>query len=191
MEQKLKNLTYIVLIGFLVNIFLTAGLYFKTFNTSNNEGNSNNDSTKTYDVSKMTKVNVDGAKALFDSKEIQVLYIGRSDCSVCIDTVPVLNEVQKELNYVTNYLDLNSVSNWKTELKPLADLMTVKTKLTTTVRNEEGESEKVTLDDTMGNIFIKYGFTPTIVIIKDGKMVDGFIGYKDHDTVKKLVEKYM
>ncbi len=43
----------------------------------------------------------------------------------------------------------------------------------------------------MGNIFIKYGFTPTIVIIKDGKMVDGFIGYKDHDTVKKLVEKYM
>ena len=69
--------------------------------------------------------------------------------------------------------------------------MTVKTKLTTTVRNEEGESEKVTLDDTMGNIFIKYGFTPTIVIIKDGKMVDGFIGYKDHDTVKKLVEKYM
>lgn len=192
LEIKLKNLTNIVILGFVILGLLIIGLYFKgnsvTNETTKNEEKSSN---STYDVSKMNEVDVAGALNLFKKDGLQVLYIGRSDCGVCVETVPVLNKVQDELKYKTNYFDLNSTKNWQTEMKELADLFTVKTTVKTTVKNKDGKAETVTLNDTIGKIFLEYGFTPTIIVIKDGKMVDGFIGYKDYDTMKSLIEKYV
>lgn len=184
LEIKIKNLTYIVLIGFIVITILIVGLYFKdgipTKSSTNNTntGTNNNQSTTNYDVSKMNAVNVEKALALFNEKGTHILYIGRSDCSSCISTVPVLNQVQEELKYTTNYFDLNQTKNWQTEMKELADKFTV----AATVKDEES---------TIGKLFIEHGYTPTIIIIKDGKVVDGFIGYRDHDTLKELVSKYL
>lgn len=190
MEEQIKRLTIIVAIGFTITILLLIGLYFKegtnTPTSTDTNSNSTSTSNSNYDVSKMNKVSVAQAKALFDKKGLQVLYIGREDCSVCLKTVPILNQVQTELKYTTNYLDLNSVNNWQTEMKELTDLFTAKTTVKTTINGE-----MVTLNDEIGAIFIKYGFTPTIIIIKDGKMVDGFIGYEDYDTIKETIEKYI
>lgn len=188
MEEQIKKLTYIVIVGFAITILLLIGLYFKeeSSTTSNNDTSTTTNNTNTYDVSKMNKVSVAEAKALFDKKGLQVLYIGRENCSACVKTVPVLNKVQEELKYTTNYLDLQTISNWKSDLKELSELFTAKTTVTTTINGE-----LKTLNDTIGNIFLEYGFTPTIVIIKDGKAVDGFIGYEEHDTMKKIIEKYI
>lgn len=187
MEEKLRNLTYIVILGFVVLGILIIGLYIKDGEPKSNSGSGSSstggNTTTNYDVSKMNKVDAKGALALFDEKGTHVLYIGRSTCSVCVTTVPVLNQVQEELKYTTNYLEVEVSTNkpwsaWQTELKDLTDKFTVKTK----VNSEE---------DTIGNLFYSKGYTPTIVIIKDGKVVDGFIGYRNHDTLKNLVEKYM
>lgn len=186
MEEQIKRLTVIVTIGFVVTILLLIGLYFKDGASTNTSTNNPTTENTEYDVSKMNKVSVNEAKALFDKKGLQVLYIGRENCSACVKTVPELNQVQEELKYTTNYLDLKSLSDWKTEMKELTDLFTVKTTVKTTINGEA-----VTLNDEIGKIFIKYGFTPTIIIIKDGKMVDGFIGYEDHDTIKSTIQKYL
>lgn len=192
MEEKIRNLTFIVILGFVVTFILIIGLYFRDGGTSSNTTTENNSggsssSTSEYDVSNMTAVDVDGAVDLFDEEGTHVLYIGRSNCSVCIQFVPVLNEVQEDLGFTTYYLDvLDYINNWestKDELEPLTELLTIETTVRTTIN-----SENVTLEDTVGNLFYDYGFTPITVIIKDGEMVDGFIGYRDKDSLTELIE---
>ena len=195
MEEKIRNLTFIVILGFVVTFILIIGLYFRDGGTSSNTTTGNNSggsssSTSEYDVSNMTAVDVDGAVDLFDEEGTHVLYIGRSNCSVCIQFVPVLNEVQEDLGFTTYYLDvLDYINNWestKDELEPLTELLTIETTVRTTIN-----SENVTLEDTVGNLFYDYGFTPITVIIKDGEMVDGFVGYRDAETLTDLIEEYL
>ena len=192
MEEKIRNLTFIVILGFVVTFILIIGLYFRDGGTSSNTTTGNNSggsssSTSEYDVSNMTAVDVDGAVDLFDEEGTHVLYIGRSNCSVCIQFVPVLNQVQEDLGFTTYYLDVyDYINDWKNtrdELKPLTELLTTETTVRTTIN-----SENVTLEDTVGNLFYDYGFTPITVIIKDGEMVDGFIGYRDKDSLTELIE---
>lgn len=193
-EKKIHNLTYLVIIGFMITILLIIGLYFKNptnDSASPKDENSSETTNAAYDVSNMNKVNVEEAVSLFNEKGLQVLYIGRENCGVCVQIVPILNKLQKEFNYKTNYFDLNSTSNWQTEMKPLTELLTFKTTVKTTIKDKDGNSKAVTLNDTVGKIFLEYGFTPTIAIIKDGKMVDGFIGYKDYDSIKEILKKYI
>ena len=169
MEEKIRNLTFIVILGFVVTFILIIGLYFRDGGTSSNTTTENNSggsssSTSEYDVSNMTAVDVDGAVDLFDEEGTHVLYIGRSNCSVCIQFVPVLNQVQEDLGFTTYYLDvLDYMNNWestKDELEPLTELLTIETTVRTTIN-----SENVTLEDTVGNLFYDYGFTPITVIM--------------------------
>ncbi len=130
----------------------------------------------------MDKVDVEGALDLFDDGKTHVLYIGRSTCSVCVKMVPVLNEAQSNYDYRTNYLEIGvsedkTWSDWQKELKPLTDKMNI----AATANGEEG---------TLGELFYNKGYTPTIVIIKKGKVVDGFIGYKSLDSFKAILDKY-
>lgn len=185
MEEKLRNLTYITVLGFIILGLLIIGLYFKDgkTTTTNPTTNTGGNTTTEYDVSKMNKVDIKGALALFKDKGTHVLYIGRSTCSVCVNTVPVLNQVQAELNYKTNYLEVEVSkskpwTDWQKELKELTDKFNIETK----VNSEEG---------TIGELFYDHGYTPTTVIIKNGKVVDGFIGYRNKDVVKELVKKYL
>ena len=45
--------------------------------------------------------------------------------------------------------------------------------------------------DTFGNLLTNKGYTPAVIIIKKGKMVDGFFGYKAASDVKSIIEKYL
>ena len=196
-EQKLKNLTIIVAIGFIVLLIAVIGLYFKGGNVTTRETtDSNNNQTisnENYDVSKFNEVDVDGALALFKDKGTHVLYIGRSDCEYCQQTVPILTLIQEELNYTTDYLavEMSTIdkdwSYWNQELADLAKKFDKKTELN--VSNSEGKTEKK--EDTYGNFLLNYGYTPTVIVIKNGKMVDGFFGYKEADNIKSIIEKYM
>ena len=189
MEEKLRNLTFIVILGFIILGILIIGLYFKggssSSNNSSNTTNTNSESSSAdsdYDVSAMNEVDVDEALALFEEEGTHVLYIGRSGCTYCRQFVPVLNEVQEELGFTTNYLNAQTyMNNWsasKDELEPLTDKMTVEA-------SANGET------GTLGDLFLENGFTPALVIIKDGKAVAGFFGYRDASTLTSLLEEYL
>lgn len=190
MEEKIRNLTFIVILGFIIMFILIIGLYFKdggnSDNSSNNQSSSSSESentTTTYDVSDMNEVDVDEAVALFEEDGTHVLYIGRSTCSVCVQFVPVLNQVQEDLGFTTNYLPLEMSDDkpwedWQAELEPLTDLLTIEA----SANGEEG---------TLGELFYTYGFTPAVVVIQDGEVVEGFFGYRDATSLTELIEPHL
>ncbi len=182
LETKLKNLTFITILGFVIIIILIIGLYFKGsgWSTSSKTTDNNSNNEVSYDVSKMKTVTGKEAAKLFDEKGTHILYIGRPTCGVCVNLLPNLNQVQEELKYTTNYLLLDD--NFRTEFKDLFDKLTIETSITSGGKTYEG---------TFGEILKEGGFTPIVVVIKDGKMVDGFIGYKTYENVLSLIKKYL
>ena len=195
MEEKIRNLTFIVIFGFIIMFILIIGLYFKDGGSSNNSTKSSSSSSSSessssdYDVSQMKEVDVDDALALFDEEGTHVLYIGRSTCSVCVQFVPVLNEVQEDLDFKTNYLDVDAISSiWAKNKTDAAEEMYNQVKRLTDKLDIEASANGET--DTLGNLFISKGFTPALVVIKDGKVV-GFFGYRDKDTLTGILEEYL
>ena len=196
MEEKIKNLTFIVILGFIIMFILIIGLYFKdgTTTTETNKGTSGGSATSDteYDVSEMNEVDLEEAVALFDEKGTHVLYMGRSACTYCRQFVPVLNEVQEDLGFTTNYLDVNTIANiWNSQkkntdegkallkqVKELTDKITIEA----TANGEKGK---------LGDLFVENGFTPATIVIKDGKVVEGFFGYRNAETLTELLEKYL
>ena len=177
-DTKLRNLTFVVILGFVVIALLVIGLYFKDGKTINS-GTTNNGSQDTsvkYDVSKMKKVTGEEAAKLFDEKGTHFLYIGRSTCSVCVSLVPELNTVLSDMTLTINYLPLTQT--FRTDFKNLFDKLSIET----TVNKNKG---------TFGELLEEYGYTPVVVVIKDGKMVDGFVGYKDASKIEELFKKYL
>ena len=149
----------------------------------------NTDDTS-YDVSKMNEVDVDEALALFEEEGTHVLYIGRSGCTYCRQFVPVLNQVQEELNFTTNYLNVDTFSkiwssNLTSEAKELKEKVQELTDKFTVEASANGETGK------LGDLFIENGFTPVLIVIKDGKVVEGFFGYRDADNLTEILEEYL
>ena len=175
LEVKIKNLTFIVVIGFVVLALLIIGTNINKVSQSKPNTEQNN-TTTTYDVSKMKEVKGSEAAKLFDEKGTHFLYIGRSTCSICVSLVPELNTVMGDLGITMNYLPLGD--NFRNDFKDLFDHLDIET----TVNSNEG---------TFGELLEKYGYTPIVVVIKDGKMVDGFVGYRESDTIVNLFKKYL
>ncbi len=146
----------------------------KPDDTENNDPN--NDSEYDQIIKNFETVTAEEALDLYDRQGTYVLYIGRKGCSHCEKMVPSLKELQDELGYKTYYYELTE--SFREDAKDLAEKFTLKLK----VNGEE---------DTIGNLLIENGYTPTVVIIKDGKTVDGFIGERSKDKLKEMIYKYL
>ena len=182
LEIKLKNLTYIVIGGFVVTFLLLIGLYFRSDGavreSSNTTTNNNNQTEETYDASKLNKVDGPTAAALFKDKGTHIFLISRPGCPYCQDLVPKLNQIIDESNIEINYLELPdkgwNPDDWN-DLYPLLDIET-------TINGQEG---------TYGDLIKENGFTPVVFVSKNGKMADGFVGSPDIDTVKDFLSDYV
>ncbi|MBE6154915.1 MAG: hypothetical protein E7163_05035 [Firmicutes bacterium] len=175
-ETKLNTLMYIVISGFVIIGLLVIGLYFTNNGTSVSEEPKTTESDTNYDVSKMNTVTGKEATELFDKKGTHFLYIGRPTCGVCVNLVPNLNATIEELDVTINYLELEST--FRDDFGDLFDHLDIKTK----INGEEG---------TFGELLETYGYTPLVIIIKDGKMIEGFVGSRDSETIIELFKKYI
>lgn len=138
---------------------------------------SKKDENTDYDTSMMNEVDVIDVLSMFESKKTYVLFVGRKNCQVCVDMIPALEEAQKKNNYITQYLDIEKADRSSDLWKELVKKLTMKSTQTTT---EDGSGEKIT--ETYGYFLDVYGFTPTIIVIKDGKQIAGLIGGSDRDV---------
>lgn len=129
---------------------------------------------KDYDISMMHEVTVEDVIEMFDNGGTYVLMVGSDTCDVCTRLLPKMAEAQKELNYVTQYLDLFSIDFTSEAWKTLSAKLDMKS---TQAISENGSGPKVT--NTYGYFLENYGMAPTVVIIKDGKQTGGFIGGVD------------
>ncbi len=164
-----KNKVILVTISVLVLLIIFLLIIFSPKDKKDNN----------YDVSMMNEVNVSDVLDMFDSKKTYVLYVGREGCNVCVNILPALKEAQIKNNYITQYLDIKKVNRSSDEWLELVDKLTMKS---TQTLNETNQGEQVT--ETYGYFLHKYGFTPTIIVIKNGKQTAGFIG---NTTKEELV----
>lgn len=171
--KKLLNCAYIIIALLAINTLIIlvssindAGRYKKdSTKTSENSGTgSQNEPTGEYDVSMMNAVDVKEAIRLFDAKETQVIYIGRSSCGYCVKFLPSLQKAQKEYGYKTNYLDITTVT-------------------------EDGHSDLMKKDNKDKFLEKNFGATPMVILVKDGKIVDTWLGYSEYDDFAQFLEK--
>lgn len=167
-----------LLVG-LVNYSNTKGT--TTNNSSTNTNNNNGSSTSDYDVSMFNAVSVsDILKFLGTSnKETHILYLGRSTCSACVAFLPNLQATQKEMNFTTDYLDITTVDTTSDDYKKFSNLLSKE--ITQTVN---GTSET-------GKISEFYGYTPMIIVVKNGEAVDAIVGSYSKDNLQTFLKKYI
>ena len=133
----------------------------------------------------MHQVGVSDVIDLFEDSGTYVLYIGRETCSVCYDILPVLQEAQINNNYITQYLDISEADRSSSDWEKLVELLNVET---TTTMDEEGVSEEVT--NTFGYFLDAKGFTPCVIIIRDGKQIAGFFGSRSLTNFEDWLANY-
>ena len=173
MEEKINKLYKIVIVlSIIVTILLIVNLssLFKIkgdetkTNTSDNTS-TNTQTTTTYDVSTFNTLSAKEVVDLFkDKKKTYVVYMGRSTCSACIKFIPTLKTLQNKYNYVTQYLDITTVTKDSDDYNAL--MKKLESKVTLTVNGETKTQ----------NYSEYFGYTPMVFIIKDGKFKDGMVG---------------
>ena len=176
----------------LICLYLIIGLLVinTIFTISNSTTNSNYRATgggnggavnPDHDVSMMKTLNINEIVALFDTEDTHVVYTGRATCPACVQFIPILQRAQKEFNYTTVFVDGDIQSNRERgALARLRDLLPIDYTM-----RIEGELET----RTFGEWYYQVGYTPTTFIIRDGKMVDGFIGGLSFEDFSQFLEK--
>lgn len=165
--DKLKNhfknnfAIYVVLLACLV-IILIAIFYTRE------------DPTPTVDTSMFKVLTLDDTLKLFEDDSAKLLVISVSNCSATISYVPSLQIAQAKYGYTTYYLELDNVDSESEQFTELMDKLDMD-------YNFKGNTQKF-------SYFI--GSTPMTIIIKNKKMIYGYIGSMNTETLKVLTNKY-
>ena len=149
-----------------IALFLFANLCISIFAKSsnkndNNENNVVTEETGDYDISEFDEKTVDEALAKIEKGKTEVVYIGRPTCGYCVKFIPSMKTAQKDLGFKHIYIDLEKISS--------------------------EDSSKLTEIDS----YIKdnFGYTPMVLVFKNGEFVNGTVGYTDADTYKSFLNE--
>lgn len=114
----------------------------------------------TYDVSKFKRISLEQLVERIKDKEETLVFLGRETCPYCVKFVPVLNESLSLLKIPLYYVDASTISYSGDTYKEFQNLAT--------------------------------GYTnayPTLVYFKNGKVVNGLVGYTEYNKLKSFYEK--
>lgn len=152
---SILNKIYICLI--VIAIILTLNLLVNIVKggttTSKTNNNEVEESVGEYDVSSFETLTTTEALEKIEKGGTEVIYIGRSTCGYCVKFLPILKQAQENLGYTTTYIDLEQV-------------------------NTDDQAKLVALDSYVSDNF---GYTPMVLVFKDGKYVNGWVGYAEYD----------
>lgn len=108
-------------------------------------------------------IDIDEYKELLSLKSAtKIVYLGRNDCAYCEEQTPIVEEIMEEYDLKINYLELSEVTAEESEY--LYDSY------------DKFEEDGVR--------------TPTILIIKNKKVVDSSVGLADKETLVELFTEY-
>ena len=126
------------------------------------------------DTSMFVVLDINQALDLFKRDETVLLVISTSDCAATIKYVDYLKISQALNKYNTHYLELDNLDPESKEVKELISKLDID-------YNLKGKVAK------FGEFL---GTTPMTVIIKNGRMVHGYIGSMDTDTLTTFTSLY-
>lgn len=157
--KKITVCLYIVIAFLFVNTILL----MVSINGNDSSKNTNNEETETYDydTSAFTEMTTDQAIQSMKSSDMQVIFVGRSGCGYCAQFIPVLEEAQDKFGFKTTYIDLDKVTS-------------------------DDAQKWLALDEYVSENF---GYTPFVILAKDGKYVDGIVGYMEYNSLASFLEE--
>ncbi len=163
-KKHLKNnfAIYVVLVACLIVIGVAVGV-------------NRTPKVEPVDTSMFRVVTLKEAIKLFEDDEAKILVMGVDNCIVTKEYIPYLKIAQAKKGYQTYYLDLNTIKK-----EDLDDLEILKEKLDIEYK----------LYDKVGKFHEFMENTPMTVIIKNKKMVYGYIGSMSTSTITLLADKY-
>lgn len=126
--------------------------------------------TYDYDVSEFSEVDYKGLKELMKDKGTHVVYIGRESCGYCAMFIPVMQQAQNEYGFKTYYFDITKVFDYDNNK----------------VVDETAYEELSKYNDFFSENFLA---TPMVVIFKDGKYVNGTMGYQEIEAYSSFLEE--
>ena len=118
-----------------------------------------------------------GKDILEESKDDTiVVLVARQSCGYCALYAPVITKVSEDYNFTIRYVDLEKVidvysPNWD-------------------VIDQESYNAMVSLPTIAGyeTFMDDFGATPMTVVIKNGKIIGGVVGYVEEDTLIKALK---
>lgn len=152
----------LTVIGILLALNLVVNLV-KNNNTNNTKEETPTEETENteYDVSEFDELTTSELDEKIKAGGTQVVYIGRPTCGYCVKFVPVMKQVQKDLNYKTIYVDLEKMSSSDAELLYAYD----------------------------SYIEENFGYTPMVLVFRDGAFVKGTVGYTEAEEFKSFLNE--
>lgn len=176
--DKIKITLYFIAILLLINVVIgiintnNTGILreYSSKSGENTTNGDNSDEVPEYDVSKFSEVDYSGLKKIMKGEGTHVVYIGRSTCRYCAMFIPIMTEAQEKYGFKTEYFDITRVFNFTNN----------------SVVDQSAYDELSKYNDFFEENFLS---TPMVVIFKDGKYVDGTIGYQDINTYSSFLEK--
>jgi len=117
-----------------------------------------------YDVSMFDTLTTTDALTEIAKKETEIVYIGRETCGYCVQFLPVLEQAQDEFGYKTIYIDLEEMTS-------------------------DDQTKLLELDNEEKYIEENFGYTPMVLVFKDGKFSTGWVGYAEYDSFAAFLEE--
>lgn len=164
--KQIRIILIVIACMLLVNVIVT-GMntnQSRTYNTSTGDNTaegteSEEQNLPDYDVSSFTEITVDEMFTEVNNNGYKVVYIGRSGCGYCRLFLDALKQAQTNFKYQTLYIDLDKVTS-------------------------DGASKMQAISDTLNE---KFGYTPMVIVYKDGVYQDVWIGYDEYSSFEKFL----
>lgn len=172
MEKKETKRLFILLYVMLGLLVVNTCFVIFDNGTAKTNTTTEEEETTEYDVSSFTAIDETGFMETVDESSLQVIYLGRATCGYCVQFLPTMIEAQDQLEYTTNYVDITTVDTTSADYTKMTTMINDMTDTFNKEHSYTGENAYEYL----------YGYTPMIVIAKDGKIVDIWVGYSDYDT---------
>lgn len=117
-----------------------------------------------YDTSSFTNIKIENIEEYVSDEEYKLVMIGKPSCEYSIKMLPIVKKVQEEYNIDILYVDHRTI-------------------------NEKNSESLLKYDDETSFISKYINTTPFIIIFKENKMLDTWVGYNDYSTFVKFLEE--
>lgn len=158
--KQIRNILIVIACILLVNVIVTGMSSNKGVTSSSGENTQGEEQElPEYDVSKYKEVTVDQMFTEVNTTGYKVVYIGREGCGYCRMFLDALNQAQTNFKYQTLYIDLDKVTS-------------------------DGATKMQGISSTLSE---KFGYTPMVIVYKDGVYQDVWIGYDEYSAFESFL----
>lgn len=168
-----------------VSIIIVLSIIISTvYNSSNIKRKKDGSGVETMQLQEFININLSDVVSKINNGESFVLYVGYTGCQACESYSPILKRVQTQRNVETYYLDYKSIDKKSKNWNTLTSKIDIAQKLTISKDNEEK-----TIDDKIGHIMKKYGYTPVTVVFEKGTCVNAYVGSMSSSELENFLNK--